>query len=219
MFSLNQGVIIKKKKKIPKPVPSLRCKLSFRDSLLPGDFSFSIAGTESRCTIAFIMKILTCSCKKLKINSNPACVREAGLWLPEGATGRVQGEVPLYTYPGHMGSPLSEPSPVTQDENLALEPNEPLKSDQLKADLREAVITSQSLQNLKGNHFHFQGSYRLAAISHTEAFMAASPSDEFVLFMVFGVLCLFVLSCSILTISTNLCSVCSGHREAGKFHR
>lgn len=83
---------------------------------------------------------------------------EAGLRLPEEAMGRIQGEEPLYTYPGHLGSPLSQPSTVTQDENLALEPKEPLKSDQLKACLQGAVITSQGLQNGKGNHFHFRGS-------------------------------------------------------------
>lgn len=97
-------------------------------------------------------------------------MREAGLWLPEEAMGRVEGEVPLHSYPGHMGSLLSEPSTVTQDGNLALEPKEPMKSDQLQANLQEAVNTSQSLQNLKGNHFHFQGSHRLSAISHNEAF-------------------------------------------------
>ena len=85
-------------------------------------------------------------------------MREAGLGLPKEVMGRVQGEVPLYTYSAHMGSPPSAPSTATQDENLAWEPKGPLKSDQLKANLQEAVITSQSLQNLKGNYFHFQGS-------------------------------------------------------------
>ena len=40
---------------------------------------------------------------------------------------------------------------------MALELNELLKSEQLKTTLQEAVITSQSLQNLKENHFRFQG--------------------------------------------------------------
>lgn len=49
-----------------------------------------------------------------------------------------------------MESCLTEPWAVTWAENLALELNELLKSDQLQANLQEAVITSQSLPNLKG---------------------------------------------------------------------
>lgn len=74
--------------------------------------------------------------------------------------GRVEGgRFLLYSKTCHMGSCLGEPSAITYAENLALDLNELLKSDQLKANLQEAVITSWSLQNLKGNHFRFQGCY------------------------------------------------------------
>ena len=66
-----------------------------------------------------------------------------------------------------------------------------LKSDQPKANLQEAV-TSSEFENLKGNHFRFQGFSRLWAISHTEASQKVSSLDAFVLFVVFCLFC-FVL--------------------------
>ena len=78
--------------------------------------------------------------------------------------------------------------PSGEAKNLALELNELLKFDQLKANLQEAVIT---LQNLKGNHFRFQSFYGLRAISCTEELQPVS---------VFSWICivcglLFVLFC------------------------
>lgn len=67
------------------------------------------------------------------------------------------GRVLSYSKTCHMGSCLTEPWAVPEAGNLALKLNELLKSDQLQASLQEAVIASQSLQNLKGNYFHFQG--------------------------------------------------------------
>ena len=115
-----------------------------------------------------------------------------------------------------MGSRLSAPSTVTRDENLTLGPTEPLKSDQLQANPQEAVITSQSLQNLKGNHFHFQDFYRLSALSHTKAvqlpvWMNLDRLWSFVCFVLF-----FCLVPSLITLHTSAV-VCSGHPDAGKF--
>lgn len=199
-------------RRLAKPVVSPCCKLSFWKYYCQVILIFNVGDINSWCTIALLMKILTCSCKP-KINSEWGLHQRSWPLLPKRAVGWVEGECTATLLYGLL-SKCTLHCDTGWELDLGAE-----RAPEIWSATGQSAGSCHHLTEfakLKREPLSLSGFLStLSTVSYQSS--AASRLDEFGSFVVFCLFCfVFCLAPSLISLQTSAV-VCSGHPDAGKF--